>query len=187
MYPPGPARGPLLSGVAATRPRLELMAQIAVPGTDPEVHASHMGSFASTMTVDQLTDLIAFVESLGGEVEASKRAPSLDLAKVAWPAGDPDAGREVFKSLKCFSCHLVSGDEGLAAMWTGGPEGVPVLSKETADRPRIELLAQIAFPGTNPKVRPSHMGSFGSTMTVQNLTDLVAFIEGLSPAPPDAP
>ena len=51
----------------------------------------------------------------------------------------------------------------------------------------MELLAQIAFPGTNPKVRESHMGSFGSTMTLQDLTDLVAFIGTLSPPAPEGP
>ena len=58
------AIGPALNSETAMRDRVEILVQIVAPGTDPSIQESHMGRFDEVMTVAQLTDLIAFVESL---------------------------------------------------------------------------------------------------------------------------
>ncbi len=59
--------GPALGAKTARRPRVEILIQIVAPGTDPAIQESHMRSFSDVMTVDQLTNLIALVESLHEE------------------------------------------------------------------------------------------------------------------------
>lgn len=60
----GPAIGPALDSKTAKRERVDILVQIVAPGTDPSIQESHMGHFDEVMTVAQLTDLVAFVESL---------------------------------------------------------------------------------------------------------------------------
>ncbi|HXI02962.1 MAG TPA: c-type cytochrome [Candidatus Saccharimonadales bacterium] len=56
--------GPALDSVTAKRERMDILVQIVAPGTAPDIQESHMGNFDDVMTVSQLTDLVAFVESL---------------------------------------------------------------------------------------------------------------------------
>ncbi|MBE9552206.1 MAG: c-type cytochrome [Proteobacteria bacterium] len=115
---------------------------------------------------------------LGDGGKQKKAHISLD-----WPKGDPDAGAKAFEALKCYSCHLVPSHARLKALskQVGSAGPGPNLTGTTAQRSRMEIMRQIALPGSDPAIAESHMGSFAHTMTVKQLTDLVAFMESLPP------
>jgi len=59
--------GPSLDHPGVKPARMDILVQIVAPGTDPSIRTSHMGNYDDVMTVAQLTDLIAFVESIQGD------------------------------------------------------------------------------------------------------------------------
>jgi mono/diheme cytochrome c family protein len=102
------------------------------------------------------------------------------------PDGDPVKGRAVFTSLRCHSCHGVPGVdlpapvvEAMATVELGGKVQVP--------RTDGEILAAIVdpshrlAPGYERDVvasgKLSRMGDFSESLTVRELTDLVAFVQ----------
>jgi mono/diheme cytochrome c family protein len=99
---------------------------------------------------------------------------------IGWPAGDADAGMLAFQDLKCGACHAVPSVSVLA---NGGGEDLgPDLVAEEYARPRLALLRQIVVPGSDRPDQVSHMGNFAEVMTVQQLTDIIAFIEKIDAA-----
>lgn len=92
---------------------------------------------------------------------------------IGWPAGDADSGQAAFEALKCTACHRVPSITALAGAGGVGPD----LVAEEYARPRLALLRQIVVPGSNRPGQVSHMGNFAEVMTVQQLTDIIAFIE----------
>ena len=102
------------------------------------------------------------------------------------PDGDENRGREAFLSLQCHSCHDVAGETLPAAVdrkeiivQLGGPVGVV--------KTYGQLVSAIIFPshkitGNLKKDQvtrdgESLMRDFNDTMTVQQLIDLVAFLQ----------
>jgi mono/diheme cytochrome c family protein len=96
---------------------------------------------------------------------------------VGWPDGDADAGRKAFVELRCTHCHAVPSIQELAAKDENLPG--PDLVGYDASYPRLFILRQIVAPGSDDPAEDSHMGSFADVMTVQQLTDVVAFVESL--------
>ena len=64
--------GPALDHPGVKPCRMDILVQIVAPGTDPSIRTSHMGNFDDVMTVAQLTDLIAFVESIQGDLRPAE-------------------------------------------------------------------------------------------------------------------
>lgn len=98
------------------------------------------------------------------------------------PAGEPDEGREAFVELRCTSCHTVESEPDLPepvsanrgpSLDTLGPE----VSREHLATSIISPSHEVAPPRDSPL---SHMGSFREAMTVQQLLDLVAWLEELN-------
>jgi len=102
------------------------------------------------------------------------------------PDGDPVKGRAAFVSLKCHACHIVPGValpppavEPRVTVELGGKVSVP--------RTDDELVAAIIDPSHRlapdydrqlvASGRLSRMGDFSESMTVRELTDVVAFLQ----------
>jgi hypothetical protein len=102
------------------------------------------------------------------------------------PDGDPAAGRQAFVDLRCNACHEVAGVpveylEGIARVTLGG--------KTTRVRTHGELVTSIVNP--SHRIAPPHRDSgaapeglslmsyayLNEVMTVQQLVDLVAFLQ----------
>lgn len=96
---------------------------------------------------------------------------------IGWPDGDAQAGREAFVALQCTQCHAVPTIPELAGEATDRPG--PDLMGYEASYPRLFILRQIVAPGSDDPTKESHMGNFAHVMTVQQLTDLIAFVESL--------
>ncbi len=102
------------------------------------------------------------------------------------PDGDPEKGRAVFVSLRCYSCHRVAGADVPAP--TAPPESIIEIGG-TVPVPRTdgEIVASIIDPSHRLAAgkdraaiasgRLSRMGDFGESMTVRELVDLTAFVQ----------
>lgn len=102
------------------------------------------------------------------------------------PAGDVDRGRAAFVGLECDQCHAVADIERAAASQTGIDIrlGGPVT--------RVRTYGELVTSVINPSHRIAHpyppqpvesggksrMRNYNDIMTVQQLVDLVTFLEG---------
>jgi len=132
-----------------------------------------------------------------GARQGSKPAPADHGAhqtpkawKLAWPQGDPGRGREVFLNLECYRCHEVRGQAFPAP---DDPEKIgPELSVMGPAHEAEYFLEAIVNPsatldkgkGYEAADGSSKMPSFNEVLTVQELTDLVAFLKSLRPPAP---
>ena len=104
-----------------------------------------------------------------------------DLAKLVVPAGDAAAGRQAFLDLRCYACHNVPGDAHMPKPYSAnrGPD----IGPSQADQPPEMLADSIISPShvlpPGEKGGSSPMGNYRSTMTVEQLIDVVAYIRGL--------
>jgi len=107
--------------------------------------------------------------------------------KFTLPAGDPAKGRELFRELECGTCHAL---EGLSAPPSAGdaahtgPELTGMGNHHPAEYFAESILAPnaviLAGPGfTGPDGR-SIMPSYGDSLSVTQLVDLVAFLTSLT-------
>jgi len=102
--------------------------------------------------------------------------------------GDAAKGRAVFTKLECFSCHEVRGEK-FAKPAPGGAIG-PELSSMAGHHTSEFIAESILNPsavidkgeGYEAPDGSSKMPSFNDSITVQELVDLVAFIQSLKPA-----
>lgn len=119
----------------------------------------------------------------------AKVTPTADgtlTATVSFPAGNPEAGRLVFRTHKCFACHQVAGPEG-QGMKTRTSISAPLLDSRIAQKDPGEVITGIIAPShkvtesiareSGGKLSP--MGDFNSTLTVRDLIDLVAFLRSI--------
>lgn len=102
------------------------------------------------------------------------------------PKGDAAKGRAVFAKLECYSCHEVKGENfprpsgdkigpELASMAGHHP---PEFFAESIVNPSAVIDKGQGYEGPDGS---SKMPSFNDSMTVQELVDLVAFIQALKP------
>ncbi|MEQ8847746.1 c-type cytochrome [Botrimarina sp.] len=112
--------------------------------------------------------------------------PPQSTAGFVLPAGDPAAGETAFRDLRCYDCHRV--------------EGVDMPVAEQPDQVLVELGGEVSRVKTygdllDSIVNPSHrlapqyqeslvaidgkskMTNYNQVMTVQQLADLVAFLQ----------
>lgn len=101
-----------------------------------------------------------------------------------FPEGNAGDGMTVFMRMECYACHSVD-IVGAVVPAKSGDEGPP-LTRAYATLPR-EYLAQsiikahkvVAVPGYEVKEGQAGMGKYNYFMTIQELIDLVAFLEQL--------
>ena len=95
------------------------------------------------------------------------------------PAGDPAAGRQAFVDLRCHTCHAVPGDAEMPAPVSANRG--PAVGSMGADETREHLALSIISPSHEiPPPRDSslsHMGSFREALNVQQLLDLVTYLD----------
>jgi mono/diheme cytochrome c family protein len=99
-------------------------------------------------------------------------------AKLVLPAGDAVAGRQAFSDLKCYACHKVAGDAKMPDPYSAnrGPD----IGPPQADQTREMLVDSIISPShvlpPDMQGASSPMADYRSTMTVEQLIDVVAYI-----------
>lgn len=109
-------------------------------------------------------------------------------AEAAWlPHGSVARGEAAFRDLWCHSCHSVKGFESVFPAPTAQPPVHVVLGDEPHRRTRMDRITSIVNP--SHRIDPSYqrelvatgkmsrMGDYNETMTLQQLSDLVAFLE----------
>lgn len=122
----------------------------------------------------------------GAACAAHRPAPESSLA---WPPGDPEAGRDAFVQVGCAACHSVQGVDGMPEPVVQPP--VPVVfgghqpSRATAAR-LVEAIVNpdihIAESHRKDEVQlgdQSRMGDFTRALTVRELIDIVAFLQAV--------
>ena len=88
------------------------------------------------------------------------------------PAGDPQAGKDVFTAAGCGSCHTL---EAAGSSGSVGPDLDDALQGDTPETIRTSIVdpnAEIA-QGYQPNVMPQ---DFGEQLSDEQLSDLIAFL-----------
>lgn len=111
------------------------------------------------------------------------------------PDGDPEIGRQVFASQSCTDCHRVAGED-LGESDPSGPVSITLGGRTTRVRSYGELVTSVInpshriAPNRGPEaVTPqgdSVMPNYNSVLTVQELVDIVAFLQGTYEVVPPA-
>ena len=101
--------------------------------------------------------------------------------KFTLPDGDASAGKAVFLSMKCYSCHAldIPGEKFPPARSKGaGPDltGYSALPKEYVADSIIRPHTVVAAPGYIVKEGRVTMGEYNHFLTVQELIDIVALL-----------
>lgn len=116
-----------------------------------------------------------------GMLSVSASAAEMEILNL--PEGDEQRGRQVFQELKCNACHAVAGDAELKDPIATRPGPVLGLKQSTY---KSRFLAQsitapshAIAPGFKEKENPerSRMGDFTETMTIRQLSDVVAYLK----------
>ncbi len=93
------------------------------------------------------------------------------------PIGDVAAGRDAFVDMKCHYCHVVEFDAEMPE--PAGDEHGPAIGSRQASQSDEKIAMSIVSPGHEmpPLMREptSPMGDYRHVMTVQQLSDIVAF------------
>lgn len=107
--------------------------------------------------------------------------------KFNWPKGDPSRGRQAFAKFECYRCHEVKGEKFPAP--TDKAKVGPELSMMGPLHEALYFAEAIINPSAaiepaKPYVGPdgsSKMPSYNDSMLVQEVIDLVAFLQSLKP------
>jgi mono/diheme cytochrome c family protein len=103
----------------------------------------------------------------------------------SWPQGDAVKGRELFVKLECYSCHLVQGEQFPAPGGDIGPElaAMGPLHNAAYFAEAIINPNAVIEPGKGYEAADgsSKMPSYNEFITVQEVVDLVAYLQGLKP------
>jgi mono/diheme cytochrome c family protein len=123
---------------------------------------------------------------------AAQTAPDpYDVVTVTLPAGNARTGRQAFLDLKCYVCHRKAGEVGLPAPF-GASRG-PDLDETVQRQSASDVAAAIVAPSHSMSVRTpqalrpgleressSPMGDVSATLTVRQLSDLLAYLKAPS-------
>ncbi len=120
--------------------------------------------------------------SWAAESPAAPKVPKVPQGwKFTFPEGLAPAGKSVFLSMQCYSCHTISipGEKLPFRAKAIGPDltGYSVLSKEYLAESIIKAHTIVAAPGYTVKEGRAAMGVYNHFLTVQELIDLVAFLK----------
>jgi cytochrome c oxidase subunit II len=118
--------------------------------------------------------ILLFLAGCGGGEEAAPTASTVEgtIATATLPEGDAAAGKEVFNSSGCGSCHTF---KEAGASGQVGPNLDESLQDKDAEFVRESIVnpnAEIA-EGYSPNVMP---GNYGEQLSKKQLADLVAFL-----------
>jgi mono/diheme cytochrome c family protein len=107
------------------------------------------------------------------------------------PMGDPEAGREVFIALQCYTCHNVAGEHfpehpprDVGPDLTGmGAHHPAAYFAESILNPNAVIITEKGYTGPDGL---SRMPEYNSSLTIAQLIDLVAYLKSLQEPPPHA-
>ncbi len=125
---------------------------------------------------------LAFYGVLGVSLIAAADSKQL----LTLPNGDPIQGRLTFTQLKCNSCHKIASDNQMTHPIARS--GAPVLGLKQARYKRAYLADSIVFPShiivtpeghLDPQAISSRMGDFSYTLTIRQVSDMVAYLKQL--------
>jgi cytochrome c2 len=111
---------------------------------------------------NELLAVIAFVQSIGGEVTVDPSEIALPVAAGAI-RGDAEAGKTVFKKTGCMKCHSVGSEKG----GTEGPDLYPLLRR--SDGLSLQRTVETVMASR------SHQG-IDQRLTVRDFNDLMAYL-----------
>jgi mono/diheme cytochrome c family protein len=128
---------------------------------------------------------------LSGIALAQKATPAKPSVPKGWsfsfPDGDPNTGKQLYVQLECYACHTIKLPKESLAARPGkvGPEltGYSVLPKEYLASSIIKAHTVVAAPGYTVKDGKAGMGNYNHFLTVQELIDLVAFLNHSAATP----
>lgn len=113
-----------------------------------------------------------------GAVSAEEAAaPEVSVELLTLPRGDAERGREAFLELKCYSCHRVPGDYEMPAP-VAGKRG-PDLGVKQTKHEWVVFPSHPAAEDTEAAGKGSRMGDFSDSMSVHQLTDIIAYLKSL--------
>lgn len=106
--------------------------------------------------------------------------------KFLMPPGDAARGREAFVALECFACHTVGGEDfpktskrgqepGPELTGMGGHHPAEYFAESIVNPNRVIVTGQ-GYTGADGL---SKMPDYGETLTLRQLTDLVAYLKSL--------
>mgnify|MGYP001813314524 CR=1 FL=1 len=102
-----------------------------------------------------------------------------DTVALTLPAGTVEAGKQAFEELRCTACHRVGGVDGLTEPLAQVP--VPDLATVLAGQSRGAIASSIVIPPhtaiEETELEPALMTNYADTVTVQQLSDLVIFLQ----------
>jgi mono/diheme cytochrome c family protein len=105
-----------------------------------------------------------------------------EVAVVMLPEGQPEAGREAFKSLGCVACHAVAWEQGLPSPTSARPG--PELGVDAVQSGPGSLATSIIAPShrVSEKYQAGAQGGspmldYTNTMTIRQLADVVAYLQ----------
>ena len=107
--------------------------------------------------------------------------------RLRLPMGDPQAGKDIFKKLECYTCHTVKGEGFPKTESTSGQQNGPDLTEMGRHHPEEYLFESVIFPNRVIVEGPGYTGtdglsiipSYNDTLTVQEALDLAAYIKSL--------
>jgi hypothetical protein len=139
----------------------------------------------------QLRDTAGVPLWSGGRTEASPRGRSLSAPRwtLQLPEGDLARGKTAYRNLWCHGCHVAKGHEKEFPAPYAQPAIPVVLGLEPQQPSRMELVNSLINPShrIEPNLQKelvtngqfSRMGDYNEIMTLQQLSDLVTFLEAL--------
>ena len=151
-----------------------LISAMVIPRRRPEFPGRHLGWFlavAALFTIGMLATVVFVARETGEEEAAATQPPSPSVTKPtettsttetepAGGKGDPTAGKQVFATAGCESCHTLA-DAGSTG--TVGPN--------LDDRhPSYDKVVERVTNGKSP------MPSFSGTLTPQQIQDVAAYV-----------
>jgi hypothetical protein len=132
--------------------------------------------------------LLSVLLVLAGVAEAGEAPMHKPQVPPGWsfsfPDGSAKSGQTVFMQMECYSCHHITiPGEKIPVKPPGiGPDltsGYSQLPKEYLAEAIIKAHTVVAAPGYVVKEGIAGMGNYNHFLTVQELTDLVAFLKHL--------
>jgi len=137
----------------------------------------------STISLALLVILMVSTVTLAAHITAED--VGFEVGTLAFPMGDPEAGRFVFSQFRCHSCHRVSEDREWATPIAALPG--PELGVFQANQNACTLASSLISPShiiseeiaAQSEGQLSPMGGLTEIMTVRQLIDLVAYLKSI--------
>jgi hypothetical protein len=168
--------------------------QVDVTGSDVTIDgravlvARQVKTETGTLSLRDAHGIPSWAGGMSEEPRQPWRGRRSSETEAAWlPQGSATRGEAAFRDLWCHSCHAVKGHETTFPAPTAQPPVPVVLGDEPRHRTRMDRIQSIVNP--SHRIDPayqrelvalgkvSRMGDYNETMTLQQLSDLVAFLD----------